>query len=198
MIRALKNGLVVAAAGALVALAPTVALANQWTESGAQFNGPAHVAGTLSTTTGSGVTSTCAITATVQLANTGVPPLGIANGRVVTVAASSCTINAPGCAVSTAFSGLPWTVTTSGMSITTSGIQYTSGYSGATCALSGVAVATSGTVAGDSLAGTNVVQYDAAPGLTTSLGAILLNGELEVFAEDGSGHPDYSRPIELT
>ncbi len=198
MLGSIKKALIAAGVVAACAVAPAVASANQWTDGGAQFNGPAHVAGTLSTSTGSGATSTCDITATVQLANTGVAPLGIANGAVSSIAVSNCSTNVPNCAQTVAFSALPWTVTTSGSSITTSGIQYTTGFSGAACSLNGVAVATSGAVTGDSVAGANVVEYNAAPGLTTSLGPILLNGQLEVFAEDGTGGPDYGRPIELT
>lgn len=198
MLGSIKKALVGAAVVAACAAVVPGASGNQWTDGGVQFNGPAHVAGTLSTTTGSGATSACDVTATVQLANTGVAPLGIANAAVSSFVVSNCTTNLPNCAPTVTFSALPWTVTTSGSSITTSGIQYTTVYSGAGCSLNGVSVPTSGAVTGDSVAGTNVVEYIAAPGLTTPYGALSLDGQLEVYAEDGSGGPDYSRPIELT
>lgn len=191
---ATKRALVVALVAAS-AFAPTGASANQWTLGGVPYSGPAQLQGTLTTTlTASGVQTTCDVTGVEHLANTGVAPLGQANGQILSGTASSCTTTLPGCTLSASYSGMPWSITTSGAAVTVSGISYNATYSGAGCALSGVTVVASGSVTGSYVPASSVIAYSSASGIGTSLGPLALSG----WVSTTNNNPFDTRPIELT
>lgn len=174
---------------------PTAAAANQWTLGGIPYSGPAQLAGTLTTTlTASGAQTTCNVAGTEHLSNTGVAPLGQANGQVLSGTASSCTTSLPGCALSASSSGMPWPITTSGAAVTVSGISYSVSYSGVGCALSGVTVVAAGSVTGSFVPASGAITFSGAPGIGSSLGPLTLDGSLITT----SNNPFDTRPIELT
>lgn len=197
MIGTIRRAVAIAAICTGVFAAP--AAAYEWTDGGVQFNGPAHTVGTLTAVlVANGAQSTCDVYATASLTNLGVSPLSVADGQVTGVTVSNCYTTVPNCSPTTAFAGFVWDIQTLGDDVVTVGVDYTDVYSGGSCALNGASIRTTGSVTGDHLPASNIVEFTGATGLSGPYGPLTLNGALEIVADDGSGSPDWTRPIELT
>lgn len=206
MLRTMKRAMVAGAVVAVGAMAgPAMGSAAVWSQTGG-----AHLSGLLtSVMPATGITSTCDVTAVVDLSNDG----GVAGGTVTEFLwgtnvgpsdtlpdGGSCSTNLPNCDQSIVSGSLPWSISTAGSSVTFAGVDYTTTYgSDGSCPINGQVRRAAGSFTG--AASSNVFSFLNAPGLSMALGgnlvALMVNGSLEIYAENQNGDPDYEAPIVL-
>lgn len=188
------------AVGAVVVVgafaAPAVAGADVWSHTGA-----AHAEGELTLTLdSSGATTTCDVTATLDLDNTGGVAGGLVTsfflGQTIPGGGPNCQTSIPNCAVHAFATGLPWTITTSGTDVTIGGVSFVNHYSGPNCPVNGLTVTANGNVTGSVIPGTNEIEFNSAP-ISTTAGDATVDGSVFAYAEDEEGGPNYDTPVEL-
>lgn len=197
MFGTMKKAMVVAAIAAVGAVAPAVASADQWTVGGSPFAGTARAHGTL-TLTAAGTQTTCTVTATLNLDNTGAAP-NQARGSVTgfllgtDVPGGSCSTTVPNCNVSATAELLPWSVSTAGTSVTISGVAFRNTYTSnglGPCSLEGVPVTAGGpSPALNSITGTasgDTITFTNGGPLTTPLGNATVDGSVTVTDTSGN------------
>jgi hypothetical protein len=192
MFGTMKKAMVVVALAGVSAVAPAVASADVWQRDSSPivrpYAGAGHISGSLTLTlVATGTTTTCNVTANLDLTNPG----GVAAGQVTSFTLSGCTTSAPGCTVTaTANTTPPWTITTSGTNVTISGVNFTNTYGGgAGCALNGAVVNATGSVTGQAAAGSNAITFTNASGLTTPFGPATVNGSVLARSAATGGFP---------
>lgn len=189
MIDLIKRTVVAAAVvvgGVLAAPAAAAASFPVWTHTG-----PAYVDGSLSFTVGTATTS-CDVAMTADLVND-----GTAHGGSVTSAAfSNCVTTVSGCVVTaTAHTNPEWTlgnVTNDATRLSINSVSITFSYTGSACSLNGLVLPVTGTVSGDYATSSGVLTFVNAPGLTSVLGPVSLNGELAFVMEDEEAPARYT------
>lgn len=143
--------------------------------------GATEGAGTLTLTHTSGASVTCDYGLTADLVNDGTSN----GGSITSVLLGFCTSSVPNCNIGYAITSLPWQITKVTSDPTRVGLtmSVSLSFSGPSCSLSGLSLPITGTVEGDYDGTIGELSFVAEPGLSSSLGPFVVDGQIELRNE---------------